>query len=374
MRKEENRKKVKKLFILGAGASFSLTKQSLSNVHKQAPLDREFCERIVKLKGKVKWISEAQQRIKKDWKDHNSFIKLGLEEAIIKQIGHFDFLKSIHSRRSHSRTINEYFYDIIHLIVATLDKAEEKDTDIVKRFIKHIFSGTDYTKQKNRVITFNYDTIIDKHLYNKFKLTEIYFDRILTEASEAQSKRSGGKIEYPLLIKLHGSINWHVKRQDLDNILNNEKIECVKRNTTTFDTSDCYFIEKILKKDSIPSPSDESTPLILPPMPQKPITNIAIFRYLWTYAYEYLHECEEIIICGYSFPETDTLAESMFSNFSNKHIKKITIIDPNPTVIKKWKDLFSRNNLASKVVWEYYDDFVEYIEIKCKKKSRKVKK
>ena len=135
MRKEENRKKVKKLFILGAGASFSLTKQNLSNIHKQAPLDCEFCERIIKLKGKVKWISDAQKRIKKDWKDHNSFIKLGLEEAIIKQIGHFDFLKSIHSRRSHSRTINEYFYDIIHLIVATLDKAEEKNTDIVKRFI-----------------------------------------------------------------------------------------------------------------------------------------------------------------------------------------------------------------------------------------------
>ena len=376
MRTEDNRLKVKKLYLLGAGASYSLTKHGDSQIQKQAPLDYEFCKRITAIRDQCKWVKEAQDRIKKDWRDHHDFNELGLEEAIIKQIGHFDFLGGIHRRRSSSRKINDYIYDITHLIAVALNKVEQKNKNDVQAFIRNVFpyNQGEYKKQKNRIITFNYDTVIDKHLFNRFKLTEIYFDQIRTEANKISRQRSDGKKDHPLLIKLHGSINWRIDRQDLDNILDNNIPEKNKPNTQTYNTEGCYFIETITKIDNVPSTDDNNTPLIIPPLPQKPITSISLFRYLWTYAYEYLHECEELIICGYSLPEADTLAVSMFSNFSNKRIKKITIIDPNPMVIKKWKDLFFRKNINKHIIWEYYDDFTEYIKFKYqnKKKDKKL--
>jgi len=49
MREQQNRFKVKKLFILGAGATYSITKQSPSKKFSQAPLDCEFCKRLLQL-------------------------------------------------------------------------------------------------------------------------------------------------------------------------------------------------------------------------------------------------------------------------------------------------------------------------------------
>ncbi len=375
MRRKERRLKVNKLFLFGAGASYSLTKRGNSHTIWQAPLDCEFCERIIKTKDKHKWVSEAIERVGKDWRDHHEFEKLGLEEAIIKQIGHFDFLDSIHPRRGNRRVINDYINDLIHLIAIVLSKTKSEKIDEIRTFLNDIFpTPYKYKIQKNRIITFNYDTIVEEYLLKRFKRTELYFDQIRTEKTNSSRRRPDGKKEYPLLVKLHGSINWRIRRQDLNNILDSNIPEENKSNTNTYNTKGCYFINTITESDSVPSPEDDEAPCIIPPLPQKPITNISIFRYLWTYAYEYLHECKELIICGYSLPDTDTLAVSMFSNFSNKNLEKITIIDPNPMVIKKWKDLFTRKQINEKLRWEYYDDLSEYIRLNAKRNPDRKRK
>jgi hypothetical protein len=98
------------------------------------------------------------------------------------------------------------------------------------------------------------------------------------------------------------------------------------------------------------------------PLPQKPITQIRLFCFLWTLAYEYLHEARELIICGYSLPETDKLAHSMFSNFANKKLKSITIVDPNPYIMHKWRDLFRRSSINNRARWSYYESFTEFVQ------------
>ena len=72
-----------------------------------------------------------------------------------------------------------------------------------------------------------------------------------------------------------------------------------------------------------------------------------------------MHEAEELIICGYSLSQADNLATSLFSNFENKRIGTIKVIDPNPEVLIKWKTLLTRKNIK-KTKWEYYMDFEEY--------------
>lgn len=79
-------------------------------------------------------------------------------------------------------------------------------------------------------------------------------------------------------------------------------------------------------------------------------------------AYEYLHEAEEIVICGYSLPDADRLAQSMFATFSNKSLRSVTIVDPNPGILSKWRGLLKRRNINRKARWTYYEYFDEYVE------------
>jgi len=108
------------------------------------------------------------------------------------------------------------------------------------------------------------------------------------------------------------------------------------------------------------SPSDSISPFIVPPLPTKPITDFRILRFLWTKAYEYLHEAKEIIICGYSLPSTDHLAYSMFSNFVNRNIQKVTIVDIDTQVLGKWRRLLERANVEIKE-WAWVSDFWDYV-------------
>ena len=52
----------------------------------------------------------------------------------------------------------------------------------------------------------------------------------------------------------------------------------------------------------------------------------------------------------------------MFSNFTNYKVAYVTIVDPNPLVLTKWKNLLRRNDLNHRIRWTYYEDFAEYID------------
>jgi hypothetical protein len=125
--------------------------------------------------------------------------------------------------------------------------------------------------------------------------------------------------------------------------------------TITDDWIDVWYEDK-----GMPSPKDKCSPLIIPPLPIKPVMDIGLFRFLWTKAYEYLHEAEEIIVCGYSLPETDQHALSLFSNFHNINLKKVTVVDPDPAILGKWRNLFERSNV-SKADWMWYKDFSKFV-------------
>ena len=110
----------------------------------------------------------------------------------------------------------------------------------------------------------------------------------------------------------------------------------------------------------IPHPEDDRCPLIIPPLPAKPVTSVRLFSYLWTRAYEYLYEADEIVICGYSLPSADQLAVSMFSNFTNRHLRRVTIVDPSPDVLTRWRRVLSRGSVSVKE-WRWCEDLKDYV-------------
>ncbi len=203
---------------------------------------------------------------------------------------------------------------------------------------------------QNRVITFNYDTLFDRYLDDKIEPHQLYFDRICLTKDSSNNRRTE-IFPHPALLKLHGSMNWQTDRQAFAKLLfmnYSDKAE---------------WIDKVwlIGHDEYTKPEDKSAPTIIPPLPNKPLTGISLFEYLWTKAAEYLSTAEELVICGYSLPGTDSLGGSLYGSFENKNLKSITIIDPSPEILMKWKKLLSRSEVKTKS-WNYYSDLKEYID------------
>ncbi len=358
MRTETNRKKINRLYILGAGSSYALTEGQ--TINKVAPLDTQFCERISNLKDSQRpvWVPESAERIENEYLHHNDFQASGLEELIRQQISDYEFINSIHPRRARGkRSKEEYLHDLIHLVAFTLSKAKPKDQKSLDTWLTKYMRGTKKKPTNNRIITFNYDTLIDDVLSKWHSPQHLYFDNILNSDSSSPKRL---KTRYPLLLKLHGSINWRCGSTEYNKLFDSSDGE-EESMTATYNTEGCHYIDKMWVSKRGCRPTDNVNPLIIPPIPQKPITNIAIFRYLWTYAYEYLYEAKNIVIAGYSLPPTDTLAVSLFSKFKNSNINNLTIIDPNEEVLGKWIKLFRRNGVKSHKV-HYYPDFYDFIK------------
>ncbi len=368
------------LFVLGAGASYSITKRNSEGKmdSNEAPLDRNFTARIKHLteyKKKHQWVDAAKSEVSKDFLHHQQFSEIGLERSISLQLANLEFLDSIDKSKMKKVKLksNEFIEKITHLMTFELDRVKIRDSKIVEKFINKYFHQTSVEECPNRIITFNYDTLIDKYLIDRFKsINKIYFDSI---APNRQSTRNKEKFSHPLMLKLHGSINWKCQTEEYLKIFKNvnstiipinstqieNKVQNKRKKTKTYNTIGCQYIEKIWLDKKVDAPGNDTSPLIIPPIENKPITNVAIFRYLWSYAFEYLHECQELVIIGYSLPDSDTLANSLFSQFDNEKLKKITIVDPSTETVLKWVKLFERMK-KKKFIIEYYTDFCSYID------------
>jgi hypothetical protein len=354
MKRKENRLNVRRLFVLGAGASHSASTSAGGSPERRTPLDKDFCRMISELDpDRPVWVGPAREYIVREWKDHVPFEEFGLEQAIIRQLGHLEFIDAIHPRRRNTAVTDfKYLNRLSHLICFTLRRGREKKDGPYRHFAEEVFPEEQaFGQLRDRVITFNYDELLDKHLLSRFDIRQVYFDRLCETQSSVD--RRAEHYPNPLVVKLHGSVNWRCSTEEFENIVRNVSNDNAQ-----------YWIKSIwYSQVGTPSPEDDSSPLIMPPLPVKPITRIKLFCFLWTKAYEYLHEAEELVICGYSLPDADRLAQSMFANFANKSLRAVTIIDPNPTILSKWRALLKRKNINGKARWTYFEDFKEYVDV-----------
>ena len=359
MRIEQNRKKVEKLYILGAGSSYSLSSNITGNPMgaKTTPLDKNFLAIIKDFTARNKWVKKSVSHLAKNWVDEKPIENHGLEEAIIKRIGQYDFLSKLHPQKTRNKSHNAlYLNHLSHLITIILNKSRVNPRDLDKKFIDHVFpKGTSAINQNNRIITFNYDTLLDSNLLSRNGYTprNIYFDRLVNKEAEGYSRTGSQKFDHPLILKLHGSINWHVKTEYFNSLIEDpDGLEEQDKQPVWCD------------QKTVLAPEDKISPLIIPPLPNKPITQIGIFKYLWMTAYEYLHHAKEIVIVGYSCPQTDSIAHAMFSHFSNAEVERVIIVDPDATMLSKYRGIF-KNKTSKGVRWQYYETFEEYINSEC---------
>ena len=241
------------------------------------------------------------------------------------------FAEAIRPRRSkNASSFENYVNNVSHLIAFYLRRAREGREGLYSRFTNSHFTSN---AKKNRIITFNYDDVLDNILLREHQAKNLYFSKI----EHGRSRKPKDKIsEFPLLLKLHGSVNWNCHTDQFKSVISNAE-----------NTESPLFLDDVwLRLKGCPAPDDEWSPCIIPPIEAKPITSVSLFRFLWTRACEYLHECRELIVCGYSLPPTDALAASLFKEFNNKRLKTVTVVDPDPAIMSKWHRLLSRKNVA----------------------------
>lgn len=349
MRRKENRRKVGRLFILGAGASYSATLRN-PTTQKTAPLDASLCKRLSELNPiKPLWVSNSRDFIQSNWMDEGSFTDFGLEQAVIRQIGHLEFIGAIHPRRRTGAVdVFSWLSHVTHLMCYALRHTKENSTHVYQQFANKLKLDLPENEFADRVVTFNYDDLLDQHLLKSQSAQALYFDKIKLSPDDPDKREK--KLPYPLMVKLHGSVNWRCREDAFEKI--------IKGNPGG--TGVMWLAPVWMATVGTPKPDESVYPLMVPPLPVKPITTISLFQYLWTIAYEYLHEAEEIVVCGYSLPEADRLAWSLFGNFSNRSLKMVSVIDPSPMVLAKWRTLFKRRSVAV-ARWEYFDDFAAYV-------------
>ena len=242
-------------------------------------------------------------------------------------------------------------------------------------------------EDEDSIITFNWDTLIDKSLrYNtSWSLKNGYYitPKLIHTGGWIEGENGNSK---NLLLKLHGSSNWissyihyniqtkaiEFRHAGAKNIF--YAYESTEKPYSCYDGrymegyedfSMGYYPPNIPSKKykhEIPeghvgirmfqrnginpkgkSSSDgiESMPVIIPPVKNKSYDFYGdLFPSLWKKAEDVLSKAETIYVLGYSFPVTDIPSSDLFkSAFSRrKNIPNVVIVNPNPReIVHKFK-------------------------------------
>ena len=196
--------------------------------------------------------------------------------------------------------------------------------------------------KKINCITFNYDDFFDQKLWEVEKLTYSQSPQKLYWHPDGGygyfCKPSDATIRTPdvfmdrtsmLLLKLHGSMNWRIRKGDLspytiDSILHNE--DWLKRSyhpTTREDDNE--IIELHLEPESF----------IVPPVLTKDaLSKQPLLKLVWSLAHEKLKTADNVIFIGYSLPRTDIASEFLFSETISADAK-VWVVNHGSTQAKK---------------------------------------
>ncbi len=151
------------------------------------------------------------------------------------------------------------------------------------------------------------------------------FARMYTECQEA-----------PLLIKMHGSVNWFT---DTAKIKVNAAVEAHPLNNADTDPLDKGFkqLDVRNRKDRPLSWSGcsigDGDPMLMLPTILKPET-VPLLKHQWRLAAKAISEADQVWFVGYSFPESDSYMRYFLANSmaKNTRIRHIAIINPDRSV------------------------------------------
>lgn len=209
------------------------------------------------------------------------------------------------------RRAREALREALTLLIERLGVETPKSkTSYIRAFVDHL-------KDRDVVITFNYDVEVEKALIasGRWRPDEGYGLRASILRFDAASGSSPSKVS---ILKLHGSIGW---REGADGGLRLES------DLTS-------FLDPSVREesDSLTPPYEyvNSNRVILEPSYLKHLENSDLAQ-IWAKAAEALSVSSEVTVVGYSFPQADTAARALIaSSLRLRENIPLTIIDTKP--------------------------------------------
>ncbi len=370
------------VYILGAGASKGYCN---TKINASMPLQNDFFETYRKLEiaenpyvliGEIinYLIEEKHIKYSQEFSNYNGNI-----EDIHSEINN----KFISKMNNSNLTLIDYMLEyraynqLLFLFNSVINEIQNGSKSILhEKFVKKI-------KCDDAIITFNWDTLIDRALKNNYKgwntFTGYYVKPKAVYNDCWNYPKNSTEINAPILLKLHGSTNWitsHIMpNRDgglrLIQESSPENFYVFENSTKPYPTYESrYFSDyeefsygyypvnvpekEVLNKGhykfkiqvnsdprikKFPNVNNEgitSMPLIIPPVKNKKYDMFGkLFTELWEKAEDVLKIAENIYVIGYSFPKTDIKTIELFKHaFSQREtMPYITIINPYPTEI-----------------------------------------
>lgn len=332
-------------YVLGAGFSYGTGHRAPVGNHfirmpTQDTLLQELCRfhyRKIKQLDKIaslirQYFSPNTYRASrnKGSKRHEDIYGLSLEEVIT------FFYETISSKKAAPKikiALTELQELITELIAYLSLNGKPGQNDVLRKFADRLFK-TDV------IITFNWDTILDRTLSNRLKFWHPRWGYGKSVKNEFKyNARHSLKVpqKYPRLLKLHGSINWTAHRWEIGS---EEKLIAHAWGPDQRNFKDVVMIPPKMIKSEIfgDIPLDENRP-------EEFFGNEVISRdfytKLWSEAENHLSISRRIVFVGYSFPPADYA----FGNMLRRAISRmkislgrfpgVDIVDPNAAELAK---------------------------------------
>ena len=404
------------IFLLGAGASKGYNE---SKTEERMPLAKDFFRTFKKLKisesplvliGSIlNYLIETNRIVEcQNFDSYEEDIEALHSEVFKKmktRLKDFPDLPFEPSKKDGWMELSRVNYQLVFLFNAVINEIQNGKSSVLhKKLIKRI-------KPEDTIITFNWDTLLDRVLccnYKNWSTDTGYFitpKAIYRDKWDFNVQKTSQNA--PLLLKLHGSTNWLTSYPTIDkgSVLlsqheKNETFFVYEHSIKEYPTYKGRYISgyedfsygyypvnlPVLGKEApkghvylrtsvnfdprITDPKKEndigltSMPLIIPPTQEKEYSLFgSLFTSLWDKAKEEIIRADKIFIIGYSFPKTDVRSTELFLNALMKRDTKpeIIIINPSPDEIaQKFSVEFG---LEAKVYKEYFDAAFDFSKL-----------
>jgi hypothetical protein len=197
-----------------------------------------------------------------------------------------------------------------------------------------------WQRNEATVITFNYDLLVElawlKHISYESKSRLHLYPVPLTHLS-ARTGLTFGPTPAPRgmrLLKLHGSLNWRYSGAG-------SPPGDIIYDAGTFPWN-AWGVAADSTGDTGDTGYSDRDPMIIPPAAVKsPYYNNRTLRALWKLAAEELQKASELVLMGFSLPQTDLLVGSMLAtNFAIKDESIIVPVDYSGGIISRVQDTF----------------------------------
>ncbi len=353
----------KTIYVLGAGAS----------VHSGAPLLRDFLLRSQELhwapkpfythahlgirhndsfERLFKWLGEANLGLEvldsDNLEDVFSIIELGYEASVD---GYADLRKAV------SRVLFETLAVTINF---RLDRNAGYFDPNYRTLLNHLIQSEEQRRklvaserfQRDSLITFNYDLLLDLSM----------------AASRMKINYGMGEpgVDSWNLFKLHGSMNWmfHPECQTpSDDRINVIPTAEVQKWFFPIDEENFHLNNVQLQANNfmckVCSSGGTVDAAFVPPTWSKSPLRGNISR-VWSSAIASMRDAEQIVVIGYSLPETDTFFKYMLTLGLGdaRSLRRVLIVNTDENVLQKYKTVFNRKKIAVELIHSTFGKFV----------------